>query len=58
MEKRFDSLETKIDKVQAALEAKIDRSHVQLLDALRSMERYNDLAERMARVESKLQHVA
>jgi tetrahydromethanopterin S-methyltransferase subunit G len=69
VDKRFDSLDTriqsvqttldtKIQGVQAALESKIDRSHNQILDALRSMEKYDQLAERIARIESKLQNVA
>ncbi len=71
-DKRFDALEGKIEKSESriekfelkvdrridSLEAKMERNHAQVMDTLRSMEKYDQLAERMARVESKLQHVA
>jgi tetrahydromethanopterin S-methyltransferase subunit G len=57
-DKRFDSIEAKIDRVQATLDNKIDRNHSQVMETLHRMETYSQILERLARVESKLQHVA
>jgi tetrahydromethanopterin S-methyltransferase subunit G len=57
-DKRFASLETKIDTVQAKSEKKIDENHSQVMETLRKIETQNQILERLARVESKLQHVA
>jgi tetrahydromethanopterin S-methyltransferase subunit G len=65
VERRLESLETKVDRVdakvdrvQSSLEAKMERNHTEVMDALRRMENYSHLAERLARVEAKLQNVA
>jgi tetrahydromethanopterin S-methyltransferase subunit G len=69
VEKQLESLESKVDRVQTGLEAKItsaetkletkmERNHAEVMDALRRMENYSNLAERLARVEAKLQNVA
>ena len=64
-DKRFDALEGRVEKFEFkvdkridSLEAKMERNHAQVMDTLRSMEKYDQIAERLARVESKLQHVA
>jgi tetrahydromethanopterin S-methyltransferase subunit G len=58
VEKRLESLETKVDRVQMTLEARMERNHTEVMDALRRMENYSLLTERLARVEAKLQNVA
>ena len=52
------ALEAKMDGVRSALEGKIDRNHDQVMDALRRAEFQSPILERLAKVESKLQHVA
>jgi tetrahydromethanopterin S-methyltransferase subunit G len=54
MEKRFDSIERRFDSI----DAKLERNQGQIMDALHRMENYHQLAERVAKIESKLQHVA
>ena len=58
MEKKVDSLEARMEKRFEALDAKIDRDHNQVMDTLRRMETYNQILERLARLESKMQNVA
>jgi flagellar capping protein FliD len=54
MDKRFDSMERKFE----SMDAKLDRGQGQILDTLHRMENYHQLADRVAKLESKLQHVA
>jgi hypothetical protein len=61
----MDSLEARMERYQAqiekrfdSLEAKMERNYVDGMGALHRLENYNLLAERLARVESKLQNVA
>jgi tetrahydromethanopterin S-methyltransferase subunit G len=58
LETKLDRVDAKVDRVQQSLEAKMDRNHAEVMDALRRMENYSLLAERLARVEAKLQNVA
>jgi hypothetical protein len=51
-------LDSKIDRLQSTIEAKMDRNQVQVMDALHRMKIYSQVLERLARVESKLQSVA
>jgi len=52
------TLETKIDKVETKLEKKFDENHGQVMETLRRIETNNQILERLARLESKLQNVA
>jgi len=58
VEKRIEALEGKVDRIQTALEAKMERNHVEVMDAIRRLENYSALAERLTRVEARLQNVA
>jgi conjugal transfer/entry exclusion protein len=58
MEKRFDAVDSRFDRVQAAIDARLDRNHNQVMDTLHRMEMQNQILERIARIESKLQNVA
>jgi predicted nucleic acid-binding Zn-ribbon protein len=65
VEKRLESIDIKVEKLEIkvdnridSLEARMERNQAQIMDALHSVERYTQLAERLARVESKLQNVA
>ncbi len=51
---RLTALEKKIE----SMEGTMDRNHVQVMDTLHRRENYSQLAERLARLESKMQHVA
>jgi hypothetical protein len=59
-EKLVDELERKKALPESALEGKIDRYHAEILDAIHRREDAlrAEILERLARVESKLQHVA
>jgi tetrahydromethanopterin S-methyltransferase subunit G len=54
MEKRFDAVERRFD----GLDAKMERNQTQIMDTLHRMENYHQLAERVAKIESKMQNVA
>jgi tetrahydromethanopterin S-methyltransferase subunit G len=54
MEKRFDAVDREFD----SMDGKMDRNQSQIMDSLHRMENYHQLAERIAKIESKLQHVA
>jgi tetrahydromethanopterin S-methyltransferase subunit G len=54
MEKRFDAVERRFD----GLDAKMERNQSQIMDTLHRMENYHQLAERVAKIESKMQNVA
>jgi predicted nucleic acid-binding Zn-ribbon protein len=62
LEVRIDAVEKKIEarmeKRFDAVDAKMDRNQSQIMDSLQRMENYHQLAERIAKIESKLQHVA
>ncbi len=58
VEKRLEGLGRKVDNIQTALEARMERNHHQVMDALHRMENYSQILERLARVKSKLQNVA
>ena len=65
VEKKIDALEARIDKRFETVErrfdatdAKIERGLDQVTDSLRRMEIQSQILERLARRESKLQHVA
>ena len=58
VEKRIEALEGKVDRVQIILETKMERNHTEVMDAIRRLENYSALAERLTRVEAKLQNVA
>jgi len=53
-EKHFDQIEKRFE----SLESKMERNYIDLMGALNRVENYTQLAERIARVESKLQNVA
>jgi peptidoglycan hydrolase CwlO-like protein len=57
-DKRFTKLDGKIEKLQTTLEKKMGENHGQVMETLRRIETYNQILERQARVESKLQSVA
>jgi uncharacterized protein YhaN len=54
VEKRFDGVERRFD----GLDAKMERNQSQIMDSLHRMENYHQLAERVAKIESKMQNVA
>jgi tetrahydromethanopterin S-methyltransferase subunit G len=54
LDARLTALEKKIE----SMEGTMDRNHGQVMDTLHRIENYNQLAERLARLESKMQHVA
>jgi len=58
VEKRLELLDARVDKRFDSLEGKIERNQAQVLDTLHRMENYSHILERLARVESKLQNVA
>ncbi len=65
VEKKIDSLEARMDKrfdgIEKRLEgwdARMERNQTQIMDTLHRMESYHQLAERVAKIESKLQNVA
>ena len=58
VEKRIEALEGKVDRIQTALETKMEHNHIEVMDAIRRLENYSALAERLTRVEAKLQNVA
>ena len=58
VEKQMAALEARFEKRFDGLEEKIDRNQNQVMDALRRMEIYNQILERLARLESKMQNVA
>ena len=58
LEKRLESLEGRSEKRFDAVESKIDRNQAQIMDTLHRMETYGQILERLARLESKLERVA
>ena len=50
--------ETKLDRVRTMLEIKMKKNRAQGMDALHRMENPNQVLERLARVDSKLQAIA
>jgi tetrahydromethanopterin S-methyltransferase subunit G len=58
LEKRVETLDARVDKRFDSLESKIDRNQAQVLETLHRMENYSHALERLARLETKLQHVA
>ena len=58
VEKRIEALEGKVDRIQTALETKMEHNHIEVMDAIRRLENYSALAERLTRVEARLQNVA
>lgn len=54
MEKRFEGIDRRFE----AMDAKLDRNQNQIMDTLHRMENYHQLAERVAKIESKLKDVA
>jgi tetrahydromethanopterin S-methyltransferase subunit G len=61
IEKRFDAVDRRFDGIEKrldGLDAKMERNQAQIMDTLHRMENYNQLAERVAKIESKLQNVA
>jgi tetrahydromethanopterin S-methyltransferase subunit G len=58
VEKKIDSLEARMEKRFDAADAKMERNQNQVMDTLRRMEMQNQILERLAKLESKLQNVA
>jgi tetrahydromethanopterin S-methyltransferase subunit G len=58
MEKRFDAVDIRFDRFQTAIDARLERNHNQVMDTLHRMEMQNQILERIAKIESKLQNVA
>jgi tetrahydromethanopterin S-methyltransferase subunit G len=58
LEKRVESLDVRVDKRFDSLENKMERNQAQVLETLHRMENYSHILERLARLETKLQNVA
>ncbi len=58
LDRQVDALNAKLDRQVDAINAKADKNHTEVMDAIRRMEAYHLLAERLARLESKVQSAA
>jgi t-SNARE complex subunit (syntaxin) len=58
LEKKVESLESRMEKRFDAVDGKMERNQNQIMDTLHRMENYSQLAERLARLESKMKDVA
>jgi chromosome segregation ATPase len=52
------NLESRVEKAETRLEAKLERNHAEMMLTLSRMEFYQSLADRVAKIEAKLQNVA